>query len=116
MPMNEYEEDNGMSLNAYQFAAGRFQLFSAPPEERVFGLMGECGEIAEVFKRKFRGDYETHGEFVNALLKESGDVLWYLSRLLADYDISLQEVAEVNISKLTDRQIRNTLVGKGSNR
>ena len=105
-----------MNLNTYQEEAGKFVLFSAPPSERVLGLLEECGEVAGVFKRRDRGDYETEGEFVNALVKELGDTLWYLSRVAADHQITLQEVADINISKLTDRQIRNKLKGKGDNR
>lgn len=104
-----------MQLNEYQQAAGEYQLFTAPPEERVFGLMGELGEVAEVFKRKFRGDY-TEADFKNALIKECGDVLWYLSRVAADYNVTLEDIAHVNLSKLEDRRIRNKLIGKGSER
>ena len=104
-----------MNLNDYQEAAGKYQLAS-PNTERIYGLFEESGEVAGVFKRKDRGDYETQGEFLNALIKELGDVLWYLSRVAADNSITMEEVAYINLSKLDDRKMRNKLQGSGDNR
>ena len=46
------------------------------------GLIGEIGEIYDLFKRVERGDWTTDSEiFQQALRKELGDVLWYSATL-----------------------------------
>ena len=36
----------------------------------------------------------------NDLVKEIGDVLWFVSQLATQMDIDLSEVAEINLAKL----------------
>lgn len=103
------------TLDAYQDAAGAFTIPGTSPEERVFGLLEEAGEVAGVFKRLFRGDYGTP-EAMARLHKELGDVLWYTARIAADNNWTLSDIANTNISKLTDRKNRNALQGSGDNR
>jgi len=50
------------------------------------------------------------------LKKELGDVLWYLSAIASDLDISLEDVARTNLKKLESRLIRNKIRGTGDNR
>jgi NTP pyrophosphatase (non-canonical NTP hydrolase) len=45
-----------------------------------------------------------------------GDVLWYISALASDLDISLNEIAESNLLKLASRKKRNVIGGSGDNR
>ena len=55
-------------------------------------------------------------EMKQDLKKELGDVLWYLA-VFADYlGIELQDIADLNLQKLADRQRRNKLSGSGDNR
>ena len=51
-----------------------------------------------------------------ALKSELGDVLWYISQVCTELDISLDEVAEANIAKLLDRQARGKIQGDGDDR
>lgn len=104
-----------MTLNEYQEHAGKYQLPSAPPEERVFGLLEEAGEVGGIFKRMFRGDY-TPEIATQLLAKELGDILWYLSRIAADNNWSLSDIAQANLDKLESRRIRNVIQGSGDNR
>lgn len=104
-----------MTLNEYQEAAGKYQGIGVPPEERVFGLLEEAGEVAGVFKRMFRGDYPPE-EAGPKLAKELGDVLWYLSRIAADNDWPLSEIAQSNLDKLESRFFRNQILGSGDER
>jgi NTP pyrophosphatase (non-canonical NTP hydrolase) len=72
-------------------------------EQRVLGLVGESGEIADKMDKKM-------------LAKELGDVLWYVAAF-ADYlEYSLDEIAKENIAKLADRQQRSKLTGSGDSR
>ena len=50
------------------------------------------------------------------LVKELGDVLFYVTALANHIGSDLQTVATNNIAKLQDRQKRNTLKGSGNNR
>ncbi len=104
-----------MTLDEYQEKAGTFQIPSAPPEERVFGLLEEAGEIAGIFKRMLRGDYPVH-EAGPKLAKELGDVLWYVARVAADNEWKLSDIAIENINKLDSRKIRNLILGTGGER
>lgn len=48
--------------------------------------------------------------------KEIGDVLWYCASLSHDIDTSLEEICQMNISKLQYRKEREVLNGSGDNR
>ena len=83
----------------------------------TLGLAGESGEVAEKIKKLYRDrDGQHDPSWRRELLKETGDVLWYLDRILADFGMSLSMAAQANIEKLTDRMNRGTLSGNGDNR
>jgi len=53
----------------------------------ALGIFGECGEIANKVKKLLRGDYEgkgvdAHNKFVDGIIDECGDVMWYCAQLL----------------------------------
>lgn len=50
------------------------------------------------------------------LIKEIGDVLWYLSAACNELDTTLSQVALTNLWKLKDRTDRNALRGSGDER
>jgi NTP pyrophosphatase (non-canonical NTP hydrolase) len=103
------------ALDDYQTAAFKFRTPNATPEERVFGVLEEAGEIAGVFKRLIRGDY-SNDVATTKLHKELGDVLWYLSQIAVDNGFKLSEVATANIEKLSSRAVRGVLLGSGDER
>jgi len=83
----------------------------------TLGLVGESGEIAEKVKKIFRdNDGVLDGPRREELKKELGDVLWYLAQLSTELDLSLDEIAELNIEKLQSRLKRNKISGDGDNR
>lgn len=90
--------------------AGEFAISSL--SYTTLGLNGEAGEVAEKVK-KFIRDGELNRD---DLVKELGDVLWYLARLSDDLGVSLNQVAVVNRDKLIDRQNRDKLKGNGDER
>lgn len=104
-----------MELDQYQTDAFRFVIPSATPEERVFGILEEAGEVAGVFKRMMRGDY-TPDVAATKLHKELGDILWYISQVALDNGWKLSEVAKSNIEKLESRQTRGLILGAGDDR
>jgi len=83
----------------------------------ALGLAGETGEVCEKVKKIMRDQkgYVTE-ENVEELSKELGDVLWYLTTLATELNISLSSIAEGNMEKLKDRESRGTLQGSGDNR
>lgn len=84
---------------------------------RTLGLANEAGEVAGKVKKILRDKEGKLSEADKAeVVKEMGDVLWYL-QALADYlDVSLGEVAEQNLEKVLGRKARGTIQGSGDNR
>lgn len=83
----------------------------------TLGLCGEAGEFADKAKKVIRDQNNVITEEVRInLLKELGDVLWYVTALASELNSSLQEVAKMNLTKLDGRRERGTLSGSGDNR
>jgi NTP pyrophosphatase (non-canonical NTP hydrolase) len=81
--------------------------------ENVLGLVGEAGEIAEKVKKQVRDDSAVTKE---QMIKELGDVLFYVTALANHYGSDLHEVLRINVDKLNSRQDRGVLGGSGDNR
>lgn len=85
--------------------------------EKALGLAGESGEVVEKIKKLVRDQHlNIRDEDREEILKELGDVLWYVSVMAYYLDFSLEEIAEMNIKKLSDRKKRNKISGSGDNR
>src|ERR1700690_3867053 len=83
----------------------------------TLGLTNEAGEVSGKIKKVFRDkDGVISEETREALKAELGDVLWYLSQVATELNLSLDEIAEHNIVKLLDRQARGKIQGDGDNR
>lgn len=83
----------------------------------TLGLCGEAGEVAEKVKKLYRDKGGViDDEFREAVSKEIGDVLWYLSQLATELEMSLESLAIQNIYKLKSRAERGKLGGSGDNR
>ncbi len=113
-----------MDFNAYQKKT-RLTDKGAGPEHGlspgwvyyVLGIAGETGELVEKIKKHFRDDYgEMTDKKRDEIIKEAGDILWYLARLMDNFGIDFNEIAKENIKKLLDRKKRNKIHGEGDNR
>ena len=76
-------------------------------------LCSEAGEVAGKIGKTIRGDKELSPDDI---CKELGDVLWYVARLADDLGFTLEQVAQVNRGKLTQRQQAGTITGDGDDR
>lgn len=110
-----------MNLNEYQKEALVTALWSGDDFKDllhwVLGLSGETGEVSEKLKKIIRDkDGQISDADKDELIKELGDVLWYLAVLTHHLGYELEEVGTRNIQKLRSRQQRNKLQGSGDNR
>ena len=64
------------------------------------GIAGEGGEVADHIKKYL---FQGHDLEESKLIKEAGDILWYLNLLADALGISLEQIAAQNISKLAER-------------
>ena len=103
-----------IGFREYQRKAVSFAIYPATHKVLypTLGLCGETGEVAEKVKKQVRdGVFNRH-----EVAKELGDVLWYLANICNDIGYNLDEVADINIEKLTSRKNRNKIKGSGDNR
>ena len=88
----------------------------AKEELRIFyGIIGELGEIAELNK-KFMRDGGDHVEWRKNMIKEFGDLLYYVAKYANFFDMDLDESLVGNVFKLTDRKERGVIGGSGNDR
>ena len=113
-----------MDLDKYQKRAAKYDLFETTVDlkspgflEKILGLAGEAGEAADKVKKILRdkGGYASE-EDKTELVKELGDVLWYIANVARYLDVDLSDIAKGNIDKLESRRKRNKLHGEGDNR
>ena len=85
--------------------------------EKAFGLSGEAGEVSEKLKKIIRDKNGVLNEDDRAeIIKEFGDVLWYISALSHYLGVSLDKVAAQNLEKVLSRKARGKTTGSGDNR
>ena len=103
-----------MTFNEYQKLAKSTAVY--PDGYKMvyptLGLTGEAGEVAEKVKKYIRDGTACRDD----LKKELGDVLWYLSAIASDLDLSLEDIAQTNVEKLKSRLKRDKIKGSGDNR
>ena len=93
-----------MTINEYQTLAMR----TLNPElskkdvliNGVMGLCGESGEAIDLVKKHLAQGHDLDRE---ALIKELGDVAWYLAETAYALDVPLEDVLQRNIDKLKAR-------------
>lgn len=110
-----------MNFNQYQEEVKRTAITKltgiAEVSYSVLGICGESGEVAEKIKKIIRDkDSIISEEDRVLLLKEAGDILWYISKFLSDIGWTLEEAILTNVEKIRDRETRGVLQGNGDNR
>jgi len=108
-----------MELSEYQRVSRRTAGYprSARLAYPALGLAGEAGEVAEHVKKAIRDDGgDVSQKRREAMAKELGDVLWYVSQIATELGLDLDVVAQTNLDKLLSRQQRGVLSGDGDDR
>jgi len=110
-----------MQIDLYQVDAHSTSLNTEIHGDKVLypalGLTNEAGEVAGKLKKLFRdkgGEYSD--EFKEVIIKELGDVLWYVAEVCTQLDISLDHVAYKNLVKLGKRKEEGKIQGDGDDR
>lgn len=66
----------------------------------VMGLCGESGEAIDIVKKWMAHGHELDKEH---LIKELGDIAWYLAEAATALDVNLEDILQANIEKLKKR-------------
>ena len=93
-----------MTINEYQNLAMRTLNPALSKKDvlinSVMGLCGESGEAIDVVKKWLAHGHELDKEH---LIKELGDVAWYLAEAATALDVPLEQILQANIDKLKKR-------------
>ena len=79
----------------------------------VMGLCGESGEVIDIVKKHLAQGHELDRE---KIIKELGDVAWYMAEIATVLDVELEEIFVLNIEKLKKRYPEGFSVEKSVNR
>lgn len=83
----------------------------------AMGVSGEAGEVIEKWKKIVAyKDGKVSADDKAELAKEMGDVIWYVAVLAHSLGLSLEDIMQKNVQKLTDRNKRGAIKGRGDNR
>ena len=109
-----------MNFDEYQKLASTTAIYPRVGNNIYYpalALAGESGEVCDKISKIMRDSNDIiTDEMKLELEKELGDVLWNLSQLATELDLSLDEVATNNLRKLKSRKDRNKLHGSGDDR
>ena len=98
MTPNEYQR------NAMRTASG---ISTSCPEnlllQGVMGMSGESGEALDIVKKIMFQGHELNEATKEHLIRELGDVLWYVATTAEALNVPLETVMQVNIDKLRAR-------------
>lgn len=103
-----------MTLDDYQQQAMGFRLATADTMYALLNLSAEVGELHSLIAKAVRDGLKDHHQ--ENVQKELGDILWMLAAIAQDYQMSLADIAEKNLNKLTKRKATNTIQGAGDER
>lgn len=105
-----------MDLAQYQKLAARtINKELAQPQllwHSLFGMASEVGEIQGIFQKSYQGHEidEVH------LMKELGDLMWFVAEFATVHGWNLNSIAETNIEKLKARYPEGFAAEKSLNR
>ena len=108
MTLDEYKELARRTFSRSESWSTEDQILLA-----AMGLAGESGEVVDYYKKVL---FHKHELDYDKLIDETGDVLWYVAAMALALDVSLEEIAKRNISKLKKRYPHKFTSEKSINR
>lgn len=93
MNVNDYQKEAMMLLNPD----------IAPKDILVNAVMGLCGESGECVDHVKKHLFHGHPLDREKLMKELGDVAWYLAEAATALEVPLEEILQGNLDKLHKR-------------
>lgn len=92
-----------MTINEYQAAAMRTAKTVSKDKLLLNGVMGMCGEAGECIDIVKKHLFQNHELDVAHVVKELGDVAWYVAVTAFAVGYDLETVLKMNIDKLRAR-------------
>lgn len=109
-----------MTFEEYQKESRKTAMYPDAGKNFIYptlGLAGESGEVAEKIKKVWRdNNCQLNEKKKQEIKKELGDVLWYLSQLATELNLSLENIALSNLEKTSLRNQSNKINGAGDDR
>lgn len=102
-----------MELNEYQKKAMEFRLDTANEAYALLGIAGEVGELLSLVAKGIRDEVVIED---SKLVKELGDILWFVAAIAHDLKFDLNDIAQKNVEKLSKRKENGTIKGDGDDR
>lgn len=93
MTINEYQK---LAIRTINPRLSKVEILS----NGVMGLCGESGEVIDVVKKHL---FQDHPLDRDKIIKELGDVAWYIAETAHALDVDLETVLVKNIEKLEKR-------------
>ncbi|MBR1937934.1 MAG: nucleoside triphosphate pyrophosphohydrolase family protein [Spirochaetales bacterium] len=93
MTINEYQK---LAIRTINPRLSKVEILS----NGVMGLCGESGEVIDVVKKHL---FQDHPLDRDKIIKELGDVAWYIAETAHALDVDLETVLVNNIEKLEKR-------------
>lgn len=81
----------------------------------ALGLTGEAGEVADEIKKLVFYERPLADAERDKLVKELGDVLWYINAIATTLDMTLEDVASRNVEKLEARYLEGVFTTQAAN-
>ena len=106
-----------MNINAYQKEAMTLLNPDIPKEDVLLNaLMGLCGESGEAIDLLKKHRFQGHALDRDKMIKELGDVAWYLAEAATGLGVDLSEVLQGNLDKLHARYPKGFDTARSQNR
>lgn len=92
-----------MEINEYQRLALRTANSYESWDLIINGVLGLCGETGEVADHIKKSMFQGHVLDAEKVIKELGDVCWYVATFAKGLNVDLETVMKMNIEKLKNR-------------
>jgi len=93
MTGQEYQEKAARTINKELTLLGQ-------RNHALHGMVGEIGEIHSLYQKEYQGHGAPDREHI---IKETGDLLWFVAEFLTSQGIGFDECLSTNIEKLIKR-------------